>query len=319
MAPVDPALRIYVESAAAAPPVGELPLADVRAGMELEAAALWGAAADEVAEVRDLVVETEDGALPVRLYRPQSDASLPGLLWLHGGGWVVGSIDSHDHLCRAIAARTPCCVVSADYRLAPEHPFPAAVRDTWAALRWIRDSADELGIDLRWLAIGGDSAGGNLAAVTALRARDHGIPLALQVLVYPVIDAALDSESYRLHAAGLNLTREKMQWFWNAYLAGADPSHPDASPMRAADLSGVAPALVQIAEHDPLCSEGELYGRRLADAGVPAVVTRYDSMIHGFLRMPALTPTATGALEEICAMLAAPGDRGPRDAVAAPA
>jgi acetyl esterase len=319
MAPLDPALRSYVDAAAAAAASEQVPLADQRAGMELDAAQLWGAATDELAEVRDLAVQTPDGALPVRLYRPSGVARVPGLLWLHGGGWVVGSIATHDYLCRAIAARTPCCVVSADYRLAPEHPFPAAVRDAWAALRWMRESADELGIDRGALAIGGDSAGGNLAAVTALRARDHGLPLALQVLVYPVTDADFESESYRQHEFGLNLTREKMRWFWDAYLAGADPLHPDASPLRAPDLRGVAPALVQVAEYDPLLSEGKLYGRRLTEAGVSTTLTHYDGVIHGFLRMPAFTAAATQAVEEISAMLAACGDRGPRDGVAAPA
>jgi acetyl esterase len=307
MAPLEAALRKYSERALAAPPAWELTLAELRAGPESEAAELWGGAADEVAEVRDVSIDGDEGALRVRVYRPEGVGKLPGLVWLHGGGWVVGSIESHDHLCRAIAKRTPCCVVSVDYRLAPENPFPAAVSDAWAGLLWTLGAADELRIDRTRIAVGGDSAGGNLAAVTALHARSDGIALALQVLAYPVTDADFESESYRAYENGLNLTREKMQWYWSVYLAGADPLHPDASPMRASDLRGVAPALVQTSEYDPLCSEGERYGQRLAEAGVAGTVTRYDGTIHGFLRMPAFTPAANRALDEIAAALSIAG------------
>ena len=305
MAPLDPALRRYADRAAAAPPAWDLPLAELRAGVDRDTDELWGLPVDEVAVVRDIEVEGQAGSLRLRVYRPSGEGRLGALLWFHGGGWVVGSIESHDHLCRAIAARAPCCVVAVDYRLAPEHPFPAAVDDAWTALQWILGAADELRIDAAQVAVGGDSAGGNLAAVTARRARDAGIALSLQVLAYPVIDADFETESYRRFGSGHFLTREKMQWYWSTYLAGADPLHPDASPLRAVELQGVAPALVQTCEYDPLCSEGELYARRVAEAGVAATVTRYEGTIHGFLRMPALTPTATRALEEIIAALTA--------------
>jgi acetyl esterase len=303
MAPLDQALRRYAAQASAAPPAWLLPLAELRAGPDAEADELWGQPGDEVAMVRDFVVEGQAGSLRLRVYRPAGEARLAALLWLHGGGWVVGSVESHDHLCRAIAARTPCCVVSVDYRLAPEHPFPAALDDAWTALRWILGAADELRIDPSRIAIGGDSAGGNLAAVTARRARDDGISLAPQVLAYPAMDADFETESYRRCESGLNLTREKMQWYWSTYLAGADPVHPDASPLRAVELQGVAPALIQTCEYDPLCSEGELYARRVAEAGVAATLTRYEGTIHGFLRMPGFTHTATRALDEIIAAL----------------
>lgn len=305
MAPLDPALRRYADRAAAAPPAWELSLAELRAGVDRDTDELWGLPVDEVAVVRDLEVEGQEHSLRLRVYRPSDEGRLGALLWFHGGGWVVGSIESHDHLCRAIAARAPCCVVAVDYRLAPEHPFPAAVDDAWTALQWIQGAADELRIDAARVAIGGDSAGGNLAAVTARRARDAGIALTLQVLAYPVIDADFESESYRQFGSGPFLTREKMQWYWSTYLAGADPLHPDASPLRAVELQGVAPALVQTCEYDPLCAEGELYARRVTEAGVAATLTRYEGTIHGFLRMPALTPTATRALEEITAALTA--------------
>jgi acetyl esterase len=224
-------------------------------------------------------------------------------VYLHGGGWVVGSIESHDPVCRRLAARTPCVVVSVDYRLAPEHPFPAGLEDAWAATEWVAAHAAELGADR--VAVGGDSAGGNLAAVVALRARDRGLPLALQVLIYPVIDADLDSPGYREHGEGVNLTRAKMAWYWERYLAGADGFAPEASPLRAADLAGVAPALVQTAEHDPLVHEGEAYAHALEAAGVPVALTRYDGQIHGFVRLAALCPRAFDAFAEIQAALAA--------------
>ncbi len=235
----------------------------------------------------------------MRVYRPLSTEILPVVIWFHGGGWVVGSLDSHDPVCRALANRTPCVVVAVDYRLAPEAPFPAALDDSWAATQWVAAEALKLGADASRIVVAGDSAGGNLAAAVALRARDAGLELALQVLVYPVTDSDLDSESYTRLATGLNLTRAKMAWYWAQYLGGAEGSSPEASPLRAPDLAGVAPALVQTAEHDPLLSEGEAYAARLAEAGVPVTLTRYDGVIHGFIRMPALVAEADFSLAEI--------------------
>jgi acetyl esterase/lipase len=241
--------------------------------------------------------------VPIRIYGAGGGGGRPALVYLHGGGWVVGSIESHDPGCRRLAARTPCVVVSVDYRLAPEHLFPAGLEDAWAATEWTAAHLAELGADR--VAVGGDSAGGNLAAVVALRARDRGLPLALQVLIYPVIDADLDSPGYREHGEGLNLTRAKMAWYWGRYLAGADGFAPEASPLRAADLAGVAPALVQTAEHDPLVHEGEAYAHALGAAGVPVTLTRYDGQIHGFVRLAALCPRGFDALDEVQAALAA--------------
>jgi acetyl esterase len=304
VAELHPQLRPYVERAISSPPAWDVPVELLRAGMEAELPEIWGAP-DEVDEVVDLLIPGPAGSLRVRVYRPRSTTLLPVLVWFHGGGWVVGSLDSHDPVCRALANRAPCVVVSVDYRLAPEHPYPAAVDDAWAATEWVAQEALSLGADVSKMVVGGDSAGGNLAAVVALRARDAGLPLAMQALVYPVTDFDLESESYERLATGLNLTRAKMEWSWKAYLGDADGSHPDASPLRAADLAGVAPALVQTAEHDPLVSEGEAYADRLNAEGVPVTLTRYDGMIHGFIRMPGLVVEADDAIGEIAAAIGA--------------
>jgi acetyl esterase len=304
MAELHKNLRPYVDRANAGPPAWEVSLDVLRAGPELEVPEIWGLP-DEVDEVVDLSIPGPAGPLRVRVYRPLSTRILPVVIWFHGGGWVVGTLDSHDPVCRALANRTPCVVVAVDYRLAPEAPFPAALEDSWAATQWVAEEALKLGADASRIVVAGDSAGGNLAAAVALRARDRGLDLALQVLVYPVTDAELESESYQRLATGLNLTRAKMEWYWQQYLGGADGHDPEASPLRAPDLSGVAPAIVQTAEHDPLLSEGEAYARRLQEAGVPVTLTRYDAVIHGFIRMPALVAEADFALAEIASAVAA--------------
>jgi acetyl esterase len=308
MSPIDPSLERYMASVVAGVPPWEVPLAELRARHEKDVGELWGRAPEALADVRDVTIAGPGGSLRLRVYRPASESPLPALVWYHGGGWVIGSIASHDRLARALAAAAPCCVVSVDYRLAPEHPYPAAADDAWAALLWTVESAGELAIDRERIAVGGDSAGGNLAAVTARRARDRDVRVMLQVLTYPVTDTDFESSSYSEHAEGLNLTRDEMRWFWETYLAGGDPAHPDAAPMRVDDLADVAPALVQVAEFDVLRSDGEAYAARLTAAGVPTRLTRYAGMVHGFLQMPAQTPVARLALDEIVAIVGRGGE-----------
>jgi acetyl esterase len=230
-------------------------------------------------------------AQPVRAraYTPRDAraGALPLVLFLHGGGWVTCDLDSHDATCRALANASGCKVVALDYRLAPEHKFPAGLNDCDAALRWLVAQADDLGIDPRRIAVCGDSAGGNLAAALTLMARDRGGPaIAFQVLVYPVTHHAFDTPSYRDYADGYLLTREGMRWNWNHYLpdatAGQDPL---ASPLLAPDLRGLPRALVITAECDPLRDESEAYAQRLSDAGVPVELRRHDGMLHAFFTM----------------------------------
>ena len=260
--------------------------------------------APAIGEVKDLRADT----VPIRLYRPAgvpASTLLPALVFFHGGGWVIGDLETHDVLCRQITAGAGISVVNVDYRLAPEHKFPAAVDDAWATTRWVAAHARELGIDGARLAVGGDSAGGNLAAVVAILARDHGGPsLTLQVLTYPVTDVAAESASYAEFADGFMLTRDSMRWFIAHYL----PNKQDAldwrvSPLRAASLAGVAPALIVTAGFDPLRDEGDAYARRLREAGVRVDTICYGGMIHGFAPMGRLIETGNRAVAHTAASL----------------
>jgi acetyl esterase len=303
--PLDPQARALLDQLAARgdPPVTALTPQEARAQMVQATARLGEPPA--IARVEALTVPGPGGAIPVRILAPQGKAPLPALVYFHGGGWVVGSIDTHDALCRALANAAGVTVVSVDYRLAPEHKFPAAAEDAYAATAWVAAHAAEIGVDPARLAVGGDSAGGNLATVVALMARERGGPrLVYQILIYPITDFNLETASYRENADGYFLTREAMAWYWGHYLANeADGQHPYASPLRASDLRGLPPALVITAEFDPLCDEGEAYAARLAAAGVPVTLTRYDGMIHGFLRRPVQLDRARGALVEAAAAL----------------
>jgi acetyl esterase len=259
----------------------------------------------EVAHVEDRSIPGPAGTIPARLYRPAGDA-LPLLVYFHGGGWVLGGLASHDAVCRALANAAGCAVLAVDYRLAPEHRYPAAADDCYAATVWAVANARTLGADPARVAIGGDSAGGNLTAVTALRARDQGTPpLRFQLLIYPVTDHGFDTASYRDNAEGYLLTHGDMVWFWNHYLGDGDGAEPYASPLRATDLRGLPPALVITAGFDPLRDEGEAYAKRMQDAGVPVTLTRYDGMIHGFFGMGAQLDKAKAAVDEAARALRA--------------
>jgi acetyl esterase len=303
--PLDPQAQKIVDAMAALnlKPVEESSVEEARESIRTRTAALGPV--EEIAAVADHVMAVEGGEITVRVYSPASPGPHPALVFYHGGGWVIGDLYTHDGLCRSITNAAGCAVASVDYRMAPESKYPVAAHDSYAALRWVAANAARLGIDARRLAVGGDSAGGNLATVVALMARDGGGPsLVHQVLIYPVTDHAFDTPSYRENATGYVLTREGMRWFWRHYLGReAHGDEPHASPLRARDLGGLPPALVITAECDPLRDEGEAYAARLRDAGVPVTLTRYDGMFHGFLRMTRLLDKARAALDEIAATL----------------
>jgi acetyl esterase len=290
-------------AAAGNPPLQEQSVAEARRLHAASAAALHGPPVP-VAAAADRTIPGPAGDLRVRVYTPHGEPPFPIVVWFHGGGWVVGTLDTFDTVCRALAAAVPAVVVAVDYRLAPEHRFPAAVEDSYAATLWAARNAAELGGVQHRLAVAGESAGGNLAAVVALGARDRGGPaIGFQLLVCPVMDAAMDTASFRDKADGYYLTAAGMRWYWEHYLSGADGASPDASPLRAAFLGGLPPALVITAEHDPLRDEGEAYAARLRAAGVPAAVSRYPGMVHGFFRWRAVTPTADVCLQEAATAL----------------
>ncbi|MFG2074097.1 alpha/beta hydrolase [Nonomuraea maritima] len=249
--------------------------------------------------IRDELAE----GVPVRIYRADpGDAPLPVVVYFHGGGWVFGSVQRNDAAGRDLALRTGAVVVSVDYRLAPEHPFPAAADDAWTVVRDIfaRPAFYQSNGSV---AVLGDSAGGNLAAVAAWQARDAGLRLAHQVLVYPVVDLAMDTPSYAEFAKGYGLDAEEMAWFARQYADGADPADPRLSPLRLPDMSGLAPATVVTAEYDVLRDEGERYARRLADAGVPAELRRFDGAVHSFFVLPGLFDQAVQARDYVAARL----------------
>jgi acetyl esterase len=245
-------------------------------------------------------VEDHDAnGVPVRIYRPSRDPDLPVIVYFHGGGWTIGSVEEFDPILRQIANATDAVVVAPEYRLAPEHPFPRPLEDCWHALCWTAKNAAHFGGDPTRLAVMGDSAGGNMAAVCALQARDAGRPeLAMQVLVYPVTDCDFGTRSYKENGAGYLLDEDQMRWFFNCYTRGdVDVDDWRICPLRARDVSRVAPALVITAEFDPLRDEGEAYARRLLDAGVPVQRHRYDGMIHAFFGLSAAFTASHEAID----------------------
>jgi acetyl esterase len=309
--PLDPQAEalIRIASAAGGKPVEHMTPAEARAAMEERARLTSGQ--PQPIDVLNGTLPGPGGDVPIWIYVPRGSKPMPGLVYFHGGGWLRGSLKTHDVLCRALANDGGCVVVSVDYRMAPEHKFPAAIDDALAATRWVAEHADQLGIDVERLAVAGDSAGGNLAAAVTLLARDLGRPrLAYQVLFYPVTDYNLDTPSYLANADGYMLTRSAMRYYWQQYLrAESDASDERASPLRARDLSGLPPALVITAEFDPLLDEGRTYAERLRSAGVPVTYSEYAGMIHGFVSSAGVidrgqdaVAEATGALRAAFAM-----------------
>lgn len=307
---LDPVIAQVLEMSKAQPALETLSVDEARAGMNQRVEMLKPFAPGGV-ETEDLAIATAAGPLPLRLYRPEGAAGpLPVVIWLHGGGWVLGSIETHDNVCRYLCLGGPLLVVSVDYRLAPEAKAPAQQADAMAALQWAAANIAAHGGDPARLIVGGDSAGGNLAALAALAARAGGPALAGQLLVYPVTDFPADAHASYAQNGDFGLTRGAMEWFWAHWLA--EGAAPDAStaPLRAADLSGLPPAYVITSSHDVLRDEGRAYAGRLAEAGALDVLDHVEGTIHGFFSMGGLAPIATETLQRAARWVAGVAPRG---------
>jgi len=303
--PLDPQAQKVVDALAALnlKPFRDSSPAEARESMRSRTAALGPF--EEVPAVADHRVPVTGGEITVRVYKPAGMGPHPVLVFYHGGGWVIGDLCTHDGICRSIVNAAGCAVASVDYRLAPEFKYPVPVEDSYAGLLWVVANATRLGLDSARIAVGGDSAGGNLAAVMALLARDRRGPrLLLQILVYPVTNYDFGTASYRENGTGFVLTTDDMRWFWRHYLSREEQGREmTASPIRAKSLADLPPALVITAGCDPLRDEGDAYAARLRDAGVAVTLTPYPGMFHGFLRMTRILDQSRVLLDEIAGAL----------------
>jgi acetyl esterase len=303
--PLEPQIKAILDQAASsgAPPLSSLAPAQARAAFRSMLDSFRGTL-PAVAKSEDRVIPGPAGQIGIRVYTPEGTGPFAALMFFHGGGWVLGDLESHDGLCRALTREARCVTVSVDYRLAPEHKFPAAAEDCYAATSWVANNGSVIGADSARLAVGGDSAGGNLATATCLMARDRGgLKIRHQLLIYPALDSSLHTRSQSEFAEGYLLTRADMAWFWGHYLASEqDRSNPYACPSVARDLSSLPSAMVITGEFDPLRDEGEEYARRLQQAKVPVVCKRFDGVTHGFMSM-AFLDQARKAIAEAAAGL----------------
>ena len=302
--PITAEVQEILKLRAAAPAMHTLSVEEAR--ISSAAARIQPDPPEPVARIEDFTIPGPAGDIPVRLYSPDPDTQLPALVYYHGGGWVIGDLDSHDPLCRTLANRSNVVVLSVHYRLAPEHKYPAAADDSYAAAQWVSEHGAEIGADGSRIVVCGDSAGGNLSAVVSLMARDRGGPeLRGQVLIYPVTNLDFGTDSYRDNGDGSKgLSEDGMRWFWQHYVrTQSEGFEPYASPLRADTIADLPPALVITAEYDALRDEGELYAERLERGGIPTQLTRYDGVIHGFVSMFAAVPEGDTAVNQIAGFL----------------
>jgi acetyl esterase len=297
--PLDPQIKVILDQidALGLPPHYEVGAVQARAN----AASRPRAQGPEVTSVENRSIAGPDGQVPIRIYKPAGSGPFPAIVWAHGGGMVIGTLETCDYICRKLCVNVGCVVVSVDYRLAPEHTFPAAPHDFYEATKWVADNAGELGVDVGRISVGGESAGANLAAAVALMARDlSGPSLVHQTLINPMLDTNFDTASYLENAEGYFLTRKTMMWYWEQYLGKPDGTNePYAAPLLAPDVSGLPPALLIVGEFDPLRDETEAYAARLQAAGVATTCTRYDGGVHNFFSMPATVDKATQAVTQM--------------------
>lgn len=307
--PLDPQIATILKflADAGAPTIVSGTVEQARAGFRAGTVGVRDAATlAQVRSTEDITIPGPAGPMAARVYRPDVDGAVPTMAFFHGGGFVIGDIETHDDQARLICRDGEMVVVSVDYRLAPEHPFPAGFEDCLAATRWVAANVADLGGDAEKVVVGGDSAGGNLSAGVALAVRESGPKLAAQFLIYPGVDfdPEADYPSRPENAEGYFLTAEDMLWFGGQYIPdGVDPADPRLSPIKAADLTGAPPAVVGVAEFDPLRDEGLAYAKALADSGVEVKVRRYDGMIHGFFGFTTYSPAAAAAVAEMVQLL----------------
>jgi acetyl esterase len=303
--PLDPQARAFLDKVEALGMPGFEKMTVEQAREAIMAMREFAGPPQPMARIEDRSIPGPVGSIRIRIYTPTGTGPFPLLVYFHGGGWVIGNLETIDAPLRALTNRAGCVTVSVDYRLAPEAKFPAAIEDCYAATFWVAKHAPSLGGDPARLAVGGDSAGGNLAAAVAQMARDRGEPaLTYQLLIYPALNADYTTASYRENGEGYLLTRAAMIWFWNHYLTSpADARNRAACPLQASDLSGLPPALVITAEYDPLRDEGEAYATRLGKAGVPVDTRRYKGMIHGFFQLSGVMDQGKQVIEDAASAL----------------
>jgi acetyl esterase len=310
MVQLDPQMKAVLDQAAAAggKPFHQMTPVEARHAIDTMFAAFRGTPV-EVSKIQDRKIPGAGGEIPVRIYSPAGSGPFGALVYFHGGGWVIGNIETHDVSCRQLTAGAGCVTISVDYRLAPEHKFPAGPEDCYLATRWAADNAASLDVDKNRIAVGGDSAGGNLAAVVSLMARDRGGPkLAFQLLIYPATDCADDTPSQREFAEvspDYILSRADMEWFWGHYLGPGDRTNPLACPARAKSLANLPPAFILTAEIDPLRDEGEAYAEALRKTGVVVRLKRYNGVCHGFFSMASMIDKGKLAVADSCEELRA--------------
>jgi acetyl esterase len=299
-----PEIKAFLEASAAAalPQVWEAPLDVIRANTQSRPA--LAGPMEPVREVINRFIPGPTADLPIRIYRPTDSASAQTIIYFHGGGWVLNFLDIYDASLSRLANQSGATIISVNYQKAPEHPFPIPFDDCYATLLWVISHAADLKADINNLGVAGDSAGANLAAAVALKARDQGIPLAFQLLIYPCNDRNFETDSYVNNATGYGLSTQGMKWFWQQYLQGtAHDSNPYAIPARADSFKGLAPAIIVTAQYDPLLSDGENYAQLLRRDGVNVSYQCYEGMIHGFFTNLAVTPTATLAIDQVAQTL----------------